>query len=188
MNPLIRRARERGFTLLIAVIFVSVFLALALAISTIGYKQAVLASVATQSQFAFYAAESVLECALYYDEQKSTDADPFSYENHGQSVSLPCGPGGVRPTELGGSCYNGAGGCAAGERATFVRIPIAFKTPADSGSGETLCADLTIYKYNTPQPDKYTTYIFSQGYNVPCSTIDAPGQARIVARGLQLAH
>lgn len=70
MHP--RNAPQRGFTLLIAVILASVALGVGLALLDIAYKQVVLASAARQSQTAFYAADSVMECALYYDQQMNT--------------------------------------------------------------------------------------------------------------------
>ena len=60
---------QRGFTLLIAVILSSVALSLGLALLDITYKQLVLSSTVKQSQYAFYAADSTLECALYLDQQ-----------------------------------------------------------------------------------------------------------------------
>jgi Tfp pilus assembly protein PilE len=78
-------ARARGFTLLVAVIFTSVVLTVALALSAIAYRQVILASTAQQSQKAFYAADSALECALYQDQKN----DLFNYANAGQ-VTFSC--------------------------------------------------------------------------------------------------
>ena len=74
---------QRGFTLLIAVILASVALAIGLALLDIAYKQVVLASAAKQSQTAFYAADSVMECALYYDQQRNL----FAYSASSGSVT-----------------------------------------------------------------------------------------------------
>lgn len=65
---------QRGFTLLIAVIFMTVMLSFGLALGSLSYKQLVLSSVASESQYAFYAADAATECALYYDQQPSLDA------------------------------------------------------------------------------------------------------------------
>lgn len=59
----------KGFTLLIAVILAAVILAIGLALLDIAYKQVLLSSAAKNSQYAFYAADAALECALYYDQQ-----------------------------------------------------------------------------------------------------------------------
>lgn len=59
----------RGFTLIIAVIVSSVVVSIGLTLLDITYKQITLASAATQSQYAFYNADTTLECALYWDQQ-----------------------------------------------------------------------------------------------------------------------
>lgn len=62
--------QQRGFALLIAVILTSVVLAVGMALLDISYKQVLLSSSAKNSQYAFYNADSALECALYYDQQQ----------------------------------------------------------------------------------------------------------------------
>ena len=74
---------HRGFTLLVAVVLGSVALSIGLALLDIAYKQSVLASSAKQSQFAFYAADAVLECALYYDQHGAS----FAYSASSASVT-----------------------------------------------------------------------------------------------------
>lgn len=73
----------RGVTLLIAVILAAVALAIGLALLDIAYKQVILASSARQSQSAFYAADSMMECVLYYDQQQNT----FGYNASSGSVT-----------------------------------------------------------------------------------------------------
>lgn len=60
---------QRGFTLLIAVVLTAVLLSVGFALLDIAYKQIVLSSTARNSQYAFYAADSAMECALYWDQQ-----------------------------------------------------------------------------------------------------------------------
>lgn len=66
---MIKNMEQRGFTLLIAVILASVLLTVGIALLDIAYKQVILSSSAKQSQYAFYAADAALECALYYDQR-----------------------------------------------------------------------------------------------------------------------
>ena len=66
--------QNRGFTLLIAVLVSGILLALGFAIFNIASKELTLASSGRESQFAFYAADSGIECALYWDYQE----DAFS--------------------------------------------------------------------------------------------------------------
>lgn len=77
---------HRGFTLLIAVILASVLLTVGIALLDIAYKQVILSSSAKQSQYAFYAADAALECALYYDQRH----DAFN-TNPNNLTSISCG-------------------------------------------------------------------------------------------------
>ncbi len=61
---------EKGFTLLIAVLISGVLLAIGLAIFNITIKEILLSSSGRDSQFAFYAADSGIECALYWDQKE----------------------------------------------------------------------------------------------------------------------
>jgi len=70
----VRYSYSRGFTLLISVLVSSILLALGLAIFNIASKELTLSSSSRESQFAFYAADSGIECALYWDYQE----DAFS--------------------------------------------------------------------------------------------------------------
>lgn len=60
---------QKGFTVLYAVLVSSLVLAIGVSIFNIAFKQLVLSSQVRESQFAFYAADSGLECALYWDFQ-----------------------------------------------------------------------------------------------------------------------
>lgn len=63
------RQTPKGFTLLLSVLVSSVLLALGFAIYNIVSKDIILSSSGRESQFAFYAADSGIECALYGDYQ-----------------------------------------------------------------------------------------------------------------------
>ena len=56
-----------GFTLLIAIITTSMLLIVSFVVVNIALKQLILASAAKESQYAFYAADSGTECAVYWD-------------------------------------------------------------------------------------------------------------------------
>ena len=56
-----------GFTLFFAVLIASLLLAIGLAIFNITIKELVLSSSVRDSEFAFYAADSGAECALFWD-------------------------------------------------------------------------------------------------------------------------
>lgn len=61
------RKRERGFTLMLATLIASLLLVLGAAMFGITRKEIILSSIGRDSQFAFYAADSGAECALYWD-------------------------------------------------------------------------------------------------------------------------
>src|SRR3989344_7789289 len=164
--------KKRGFALLIAVIFMSVMLSFGLALGSLSYKQQVLASSAIQSQYAFYAADAGLECALYADQKQGL----FTY-NATDPASVP-GPGPSMTCD---------GASPLSSIVTFrdaTRWVIAQRVSLDSNK---LCADVTVYKLNGPQSGQYN-YIFSQGYDVPCTTVSDPQGARFVAGGISVRY
>lgn len=60
----------RGFTLFIAVLLGSLMLAIGFSIFNLAFKELLLSSSSRDSQVAFYAADTGLECALYYDQDQ----------------------------------------------------------------------------------------------------------------------
>jgi hypothetical protein len=159
------KTKQRGFTLLIAVIFMSVMLTFGLALGSLGYKQQVLISSSIRSQYAFYAADAALECALHADQQKNLFAYPISAPS--SSPAMVC-DGTNFPTAI--VSY------------TPSQWIIATRVSLDSGKR---CADVTIYK---PASGLQVTYIFSQGYDVSCTTVANPNGVRFVSRGLNTKY
>ena len=145
----------------------SVMLTLGLALGSLAYKQSKLTGTTIESQYAFYAADSALECALYADQQLGA----FDYATYdpNKSSSIPSifcdGNNNTQPVSV--SSYTTG---AHGELVETDRLSL---------DGGARCADVTIYK---PEQSTGTTYIFSQGYNVPCSSVGGP---TTVARGLE---
>jgi hypothetical protein len=161
---------KRGFALLISVIFMTVMLSFGLALSSLAYKQQILASSAVQSQYAFYAADSALECALFADQKLGQ----FVYASYSQST---------QPNPL--KCEN---------INAIQRLSYSYNTnPAGtmvvkdrlSLDGGLRCADVSIYKV---APGGGINYIFSQGYDVPCATVASPNGARYVTRGISVHY
>ncbi len=58
---------QKGFTLLLAVLISSILIAVGSAIFDIALKEITLSSSGRESQFAFYSADTGVECALYWD-------------------------------------------------------------------------------------------------------------------------
>ena len=58
---------QRGFTLLLSALIASIALSIGTSIFVLAQKELTLSSIGRDSQFAFYAADSGAECALYWD-------------------------------------------------------------------------------------------------------------------------
>ena len=119
-----RQARkgQAGFTLLLAAIAASIALTLGTSIFSISAKQVQLSSIGRDSQYAFYAADTAAECALYWDIRfgffgTSTPPDPQEQYTCGSQVINASGrPAANDPTpypytvttqlELNGRCVN----------------------------------------------------------------------------------
>lgn len=136
------RAPQKGFTLLIAVILSSVTLALALSLLDVAYKQVTLAFAAKHSHAAFAAADSALECVLYYDQKQ----DLFNYSS--SNATITCNGNSIS--------------------ATFDNVSVprsrTLSIPCAGGAGQS--ATVKVYKWSDA-----TTEIYSNGYN-SCSTTD----------------
>lgn len=158
---------SRGFTLLIAAIFMSVMLTFGLALGSLGYKQQVLASLAIESQYAFYAANGALECALYADRQRGLFTYPSPYP------SSPPSPAPTITCDTVPATFPVADGTVSYDADKWI---VEERLSLDSGAH---CADVVLYKYADG-----TTWIFSQGYDVPCATVASPSGARFVSRGI----
>ncbi len=61
------RSTERGSTLFIAVLLSSLLLAIGFSLANFATKQIIISTAGRESQFAFYAADTGVECALYWD-------------------------------------------------------------------------------------------------------------------------
>lgn len=164
--------KESGFALLIAVIFMSVMLSFGISLGSLAYKQQMLASGAIQSQYAFYAADTALECLLFEDQQN----DLFNFTGYASVVPpllMPCLGTNYPATEV--------------EPYTVSGTRLVLSARMDVGAG--FCADVTVYKYAAALPSGQTTFIYSQGYNVPCTQVgSSPTPPRLASRGLKAEY
>lgn len=64
---IIKNTKEKGFTLLFAVLLSVLVLSVGASVINIAMKQVILSGIGRESQFAFYAANTGIECALYWD-------------------------------------------------------------------------------------------------------------------------
>ncbi len=85
---------KKGFVVLFTVLIAAVTLAMAVGISNIALKQIILSASATDANKSFYAADSGVDCALFYDlKQPSFITGAFSTISCGGD-SIPVGDSG----------------------------------------------------------------------------------------------
>lgn len=83
-TPLTHNSRSSpGFTILLAALVASLVLGLGVSIFSIARKSITLSTMGRDSQFAFYAADTAAECALYWD---ATSRDAFSTTSPAASI------------------------------------------------------------------------------------------------------
>lgn len=69
---------NKGFTLFIAIIVMGTLLLIAAGITNLAVKQALISASGRESQVAFYAADTGIECALYWDVKNPAGFSAFS--------------------------------------------------------------------------------------------------------------
>jgi hypothetical protein len=77
---------QKGFTLLIAIVTTGMLLLVSFVVANIALKQLVIAYTGEESQNAFYAADSGIECATYNDIKKVGGISPFATTTIGGTV------------------------------------------------------------------------------------------------------
>ncbi len=171
------RGKQAGFTLLLATLAASIALSLGSSIFSITSKEIQLSSIGRDSQFAFYAADTAAECALYWDFRHSyfstsTPADPQSqYVCDGQELNAT-----GRPTAIDPQPYP--------YTMTFQFEPNGY------------CANVTVLKCDGPilangtcthaNPAAVRTIVHADGFNTPCSEIATNKNA--VQRSVELNY
>lgn len=161
----------RGITLLVAVILASVVLSVALSLLDITYKQVLLASSAKQSQYAFYNADSAMECALYWDQQK----DAFDYTATVYLANgFTCADTGGTPQTIVPNTAPNSSTVAGSTRTTVFYI----HCPGGGATTNNTSGVVTITKTSAA-----TTAIFATGYS-SCSNTDP----RRIERGLKVTY
>ena len=166
------KAGSRGFTLLLAALVASIVLALGTSIYTLAQKQVLLSALGRDSQFAFYAADTAAECALYWD---------FRYAYF--ATSTPSNPAAQNPS-CDGQALNPTGR-AGSYPYTMVSAQMNFFSDTNSTGG--YCTQVTVEKCDGPIatdgtcshaiPAVVHTLIHADGYNVNCASIQIAPQA-----------
>lgn len=187
--------KEKGFALLFAVLVSVMVLAVGTSIINIALKQVILSGAGRESQFAFYAANTGMECALYWD-LNGTVVDNAGVAKY---VFPPVGQEGLRRTDTdnfecsgtniatGISVYSQEytqGGWDTNTDKTVFKIAIS--NNLDNTNNILSCAEVTVEKIieSNGEEDEVYTIITSQGLN----TCDPEGDERAVQRGLVLRY
>ncbi|MDP3965355.1 MAG: pilus assembly PilX N-terminal domain-containing protein, partial [bacterium] len=169
-------ADSRGFTLLLSALISSVVLALGVSIFQIALKQVTLSSMGRESQFAFYAADTGAECALYWDVRNDIHPNTFATSTFSNPAS-------------GVSC----------DEPTYI-TPAAITTsfPPDGSAVSTFqfepsgrCAQVSVTKCETdglcdPLNPYIHTVIHADGFNTTCALIGS--SARSLQRSVELHY
>jgi hypothetical protein len=137
---------ERGFTILLAALIASLVLALGISIFTIAQKQLILSSIGRNSQFAFYAADTAAECALYWDLRY------LAFHPSSPLTPLECDENTTIDVTHGGLSY-----------------PVTYEFEFEPNG---YCASVRVVK-NIVHP---RTTIRADGFSVPCSEVQISGR------------
>ncbi len=160
--------KQKGFTLLLASLIASLLLAVGLSIFTIAQKEIILSSLGRDSQYAFYAADSGAECALYLDFQ---NAFATSTATHGAKCNTAV-VGEYRPPES----VNNTDLVLGGKDFIAGQVTNSFYFEQNNK-----CINVSVTKYESG--DKLTE-INSKGYSVGC---DSDGNPVLNSRALERA-
>jgi hypothetical protein len=172
---MMRRHRyERGFTLLLAALISSIVLALGTAIFELAQKQVALSSIGRDSQFAFYAADTIAECALYWDFRYTYFASSTP-----ASVSPVCDGQSLLPFDTGVSVSQPY---AYPYTMTSPKVTL-FQNVAVGGN---TCAQVIITKTLDSQTNAVRTTVHADGYSTDCATIST--SPRALQRSVELQY
>lgn len=156
---------KKGFAMLFSVLISSMLVVIGLSIFNITLKELTISTSGRESQIAFYAANSGMECALYWDLKQNafaTSTDDYNNRIVAENIIANCN----------GVPVNSAPSMSGSEAVTS-----ASNIQVTDANGS--CFDITISKTPDVSAGKMTTTIESQGKNI-CGT-----SGRRVERGLR---
>lgn len=81
-----KNKRQRGFTLFVAMVVTATLLLIAGGVANLAIKQSLISNAGRESQMAFYAADTGMECALYWDINNPSGSSAFSISG-GSNIS-----------------------------------------------------------------------------------------------------
>ena len=188
---------KRGFTLLFSVLVSVLILAVGASIISIALKQVILSGAGRESQFAFYAANTGLECALYWDLHPKEDEGSLSYvfpavlggsggpdqtEWTGEDELITCGGGQIK----NGSGFIGDPFTESGYSwdTNLYTFRMAITNAIPDTENILYCVEVQVAKEYNQVSERVVTTITSKGLN----TCDPEDNPRAVERGLVLRY
>lgn len=153
---------NRGFTLLLAALVASIVIALGSSIFSIAKKQVTLSSLGRDSQFAFYAADTGAECALYWDIKRG------AFGSSTPAIAPSCAG-----QTLGEAVTSGSR--TAAPYVIEFDVDLFINADGQTGTSDDLgyCTRVSVSK-NTSNP---YTVIRADGYSTPCATTGTSARA-----------
>ena len=184
MKKIFLKKEKKGFTLLFAVIVSTLVLAVGGSIINIALKQLVLSGTGRESQYAFYAANTGIECALYWDIAGVNGEPAFATST---AFSIPSSAGCAdtpniyddqsTDPEVRDFSVEDLGD---GLTESYFRLQN-FKNV--TGDDLEYCADVYVRKQTDPSGRVTSTVIESRGYNT-CNS----NSPRRIERGLEMNY
>ena len=159
---------SRGFTLLLAALVGSIVLAMGSAIFSIALKQVTLSSIGKNSQFAFYAADTAAECALFWDFR--ADIHPNTFATSSASATpgtVTCDQKTVSLSYLQDPDSSLPNPSTSAATTTF---SYDITTTDSTGNPKTYCADVSVAKYRNAATNGVNTVIYANGYSASCGS------------------
>lgn len=157
--------------MLFAVLVSSVLLSVGISIFNLTIKELVLSSSGRESQFAFYAADTGIECALYWDFKSTVPSTMYATSSASQT-------GGWRTPYINSDNPSCVGVDIKADFITPIsttgttgttRFQISIPNTDAQGASAPYCAIVTVTKDTVGSPE---TTIESRGYNMDCNSSD----------------
>ena len=158
----VRTRLTRGFTIFLAVLVSSLALAVGLAIYDLTVRELDLTIASRESHYAIYAADTGVECALYWD-SKFEDANGTAFATSTRDIGVATGSSNVlcngQNIVSGEAPLNVAWTITTTNAAATTTFQ--FSLGGVAGTVSNPCATVIVSKYGTPQQ----TTITSNGFN-----------------------
>lgn len=179
-SKFIIHSHKSGFTLLFAVLISTLVVSISATITSIALRQTILSGTSKESQYAFYAANTALDCAQYLDTKSLSVANTFVFPAPGTS-ELTILSGSPLVNEIACSGVNIITGAGNGLTPTentpwdqdYEAGITTFKIKITNQAGGAIpnlpaynyCADVTVTKTYDSMTGIVTTRLEARGYN-----------------------